>query len=335
MEKPYLVIEEEIEEVKEKENITKNIVSWIFKNGKFLLLPSSRLEELDRRQFEYEKTVSKRSLLRRLKNPLTVLGFCIIIFIVTLAVYAPWLSPQSFRIAMEPQAGSWNPPSPEHPLGQTAMGGDVLSRLIWGARTSLTIALPAISLSVIGGVIFGVIAAYYGGWVDSIIMRVCDVFLAFPGLILCLVFIAIYGPYIEMILLIYGFLGIPFYARLIRGNVLLARDLPYVEAARVSGAGNWRIMFKHILPNVIQPIIISVTFNLGTVILGLAGLSFLGVNQSILIEWGNDINVARENPYEAPWAGLWPGFMIFITVLGFMLVGDGLRDALDPRLKNL
>ncbi|MHA2325957.1 MAG: ABC transporter permease [Promethearchaeota archaeon] len=296
MEKSYLLVERDLnDQLTKKSNIVKNIVSWIFKNIKFLLLPGSRIEELDIREIELEKTISKRNLIKRLKNPLTIVGISIILFIVTLAVFPYWISPQTFREAMAPHAGSWNPPSPEHPLGQTAMGGDVLSRLIWGARTSLTIALPAISISVIGGVIIGVISAYYGGWRDSLIMRICDIFLAFPGLILCLVFIAIYGPYIEMILLIYGFLGIPFYARLIRGNVLLARDLPYIEAARASGAGNWRIMFKHILPNVIQPIIISFTFNLGTVILGLAGLSFLGVNQSILIEWGNDINIAREN----------------------------------------
>lgn len=336
MEKPYVIVEKEIgEELLEEKNHSIKILSWFSKNLKFLVLPGSRIEELTIREFEYEKNISKRSLVRRLKNPLTILGFSIIFFIVTLAIFAPWLSPQSFDFAMLPHAGSWNPPSPEHPLGQTVLGGDVFSRLIWGARTSLTISLPSISISVIGGVIFGVIAAYYGGWVDSLIMRICDVFLAFPSLILSLVFIAIYGPYIEIILMVWGFLGIPIYARLIRGNVLQARELPYIEAARVAGAGNWRIMFRHILPNVIQPIIVFFTFDIGAYILGLAGLSFLGVNQSILIEWGNDINVARENPYEAPWAGLWPGFMIFLTVLGFMLVGDGLRDALDPRLKNL
>jgi len=335
MEKPQLLLEtEEVEKFEEK-SIPKRIILWTFKNFKFILLPGSRLEELNYRESEFERIVSKRNILRRLTNPLTILGFSIIFFITTLAVFAPWIAPQSFADAMDPHAGSWTPPSPAHPLGQTAMGGDVLSRIIWGARTSLTIALPSISISVIGGVVLGVISTYYGGWIDSLIMRICDIFLAFPGLILCLVFIAIFGPYIEMILMIYGFLGIPFYARLIRGNVLLARDLPYIEAPRVSGAGNWRIMFKHILPNAIQPVIISFTFNLGTVILGLAGLAFLGVNQSVLIEWGNDINVARENPYDAPWAGLWPGFMIFITVLGFMLVGDGLRDAMDPKLKNL
>jgi len=334
MEKPYLIVEkEEIEEV--KENITRKIVSWIFKNPKFLILPGSRIDELSTRQIEYEKTISKRSLIRRLKNPLTIFGICIIIFIVTLAMFAPWISPQSFTDAMLHHAGSWNPPSPEHPLGQTAMGGDVLSRLIWGARSSLTIALPAISISVSGGIILGVISAYYGGWVDSVIMRICDILLAFPSLVLSLVFIAIFGFQIEVILLVWGFLGITVYARLIRGNVLQARALPYIEAARVSGAGNWRIMFRHILPNVIQPIIVYFTLDIGGFILGLAALSFLGMNQTVMIEWGNDINVARENPYMAPWAGLWPGFMIFITVLGFMLLGDGLRDALDPRLKNL
>ena len=335
MEKPYLDMEKEVKEELIEESHGTKILSWIFTNLKFLILPGSRIEELSLREFEYEKIISKRSLVRRLKSPLTILGFCIIIFIITIAVFAPWISPQAFDDAMLPHVGSWNPPSPEHPLGQTVMGGDVFSRLIWGARTSLTISLPSISISVIGGVVLGVIAAYYGGWVDSLIMRVCDVFLALPSLILSLVFIAIYGPYIEIILLVWGFLGIPIYARLIRGNVLQARELPYIQAARVAGAGDWRVMFRHILPNVIQPIIVFFTFDIGAYILGLAGLSFLGMNQSILIEWGNDINIARENPYEAPWAGLWPGFMIFLTVLGFMLVGDGLRDALDPRLKNL
>ncbi len=329
----FLVLEKE--EIKEKKNHSRRILSWIFNNIKFILLPGYRIEELEIREFEYEMSISKRKLIRRLKNPLTILGFSIIFFIITLAVFAPWISPQSFEFAMDPHVGSWNPPSPEHPLGQTVMGGDVLSRLIWGARTSITISLPSITLSVTGGVIAGVIAAYYGGWVDSLIMRICDVFLAFPSLILSLVFIAIFGPQIEVILMVWGFLGIPIYARLIRGNVLQARELPYIDAARVSGAGNWRIMFRHILPNVIQPIIVFFTFDIGAYILGLAALSFLGMNQSILIEWGNDISVARENPYSAPWAGLWPGFMIFLTVLGFMLVGDGLRDALDPRLKNL
>ncbi|MHA1931106.1 MAG: ABC transporter permease [Promethearchaeota archaeon] len=334
MEEPYLVLEKkDFEELKEP--IPKRVVSWIFNNFKFLLLPGSRIEDLTARELEYEKTVSKRSLFLRLKNPLTIIGLCVVFFIATLAVFATWLSPQSYAETLDIHTGSWNPPSPEHPLGQTWIGGDILSRIIWGAQTSLTIAIPSISISVIGGVIFGIISAYYGGWVDSLIMRICDIFLAFPALVLSLVLIAIYGRSIQIILMVWGILGIPVYARLIRGNVLQARELPYIEAARVAGAGNWRIMFRHILPNVIQPIIVFFTFNIGSYILGLAGLSFLGVHQSVIPEWGNDINKARANPYEAPWASLWPGLMIFLTVLGFMLLGDGLRDALDPKLKNL
>jgi len=166
-------------------------------------------------------------------------------------------------------------------------------------------------------------------------MRIMDIFLAFPGLILAMVFIAIWGQEIQYIMLAWGILGIPYYSRLIRGNVLQARKLPYIEAAKVSGAGNWRIMFKHIMPNVIQPIIISFTFDIGGIILSLAGLAFLGFSDPRMIEWGNDISQARVHLYDAPWASLWPGFIILITVLGFMLVGDGLRDALDPKLKNL
>ena len=329
-------LEEELEEIKEEESIPKKVVSWIFKNGKFILLPASRLEDLTNRELEYERVRGKRKFLRRFKSVLTFIGIVIVFFIVTLAVFGHWISNQTFEQALHTQSGAWEHPSPEHPLGQTQLGYDVLARLIYGARASLTIALPAISLSVFGGIVFGTIAAYYRGWVDSIIMRVSDVFLAFPGLILALVVIAITGRRrIEDIMLVYGFLGIPGYARLIRGNVLQARELPYIQAARVAGAGNGRIMFRHILPNCIQPIIIAFTFNIGTMILSLAALSFLGFSDPTIIEWGNDINNARGHLYDAPYASLWPGFMILITVLGFMLIGDALRDALDPRLKNL
>ncbi|MFX1593681.1 MAG: ABC transporter permease [Promethearchaeota archaeon] len=166
-------------------------------------------------------------------------------------------------------------------------------------------------------------------------MRITDILLAFPGLILAAVFIAILGIRMENIMLSIAILGVPYYARLIRGNVLQARSLPYVEAARVSGSGNWRIMFRHILPNCIQPVIIAFTFNVGGIILSLAGLAFLGFNDPTLIGWGSDLAEARLFLQTAPWASIWPGFMILLTVLGFMLLGDGLRDALDPRLKNL
>ena len=332
LEKTYQI---EVEEVKEKEKIPQHVISWSFKNIKFLLIPASRIEELSIREFEFEKVRGKRKFIRRFKSLLTILGIAIVFFVVTLAVFGHWISPMTLEDSLLTQTGAWDPPSSEHPLGQSQLGYDVLARLIFGAYTSLSVALPAIAMNVFFGVIIGVIAAYYRGWLDSIIMRICDVFLAFPGLILALVIIAIYGREIEYIILTWGFLGIPYYARLIRGNVLQARELPYIQAARVSGAGNWRIMFRHILPNCIQPVIITLTFQIGTMILSLAALSFLGFSDPSMIEWGNDINISRGHLYDAPWAPIWPGVMILITVLGFMLVGDGLRDALDPRLKNL
>ncbi|TXT59437.1 MAG: Glutathione transport system permease protein GsiD [Promethearchaeota archaeon] len=330
----YELKQKKIEEAK-KENIPNKVFSWIIHNLKFLLIPGYRIEELTQREKEFEKMRSQRKFIKRFTAVLTLIGIIILFLVVTLAVFPHWISNYPFDLAKAVLPGSWSAPSPEHPLGRTEMGRDVLARLIFGARTSLTVALPSIGISVFGGVILGVIASYYGGWADSLIMRVFDIMMAFPGLVLAVVIVAIYGRHIEYILLTFGFLGIPGYARLLRGNVLQAKELPYVEAAKVSGANNWRVMFRHILPNVIQPIIIAVTFNIGGMILALAALSFLGFGDPNLIEWGNDINFARNQLYIAPWASLWPGFMILITVLGFMLVGDGLRDALDPRLRNL
>ncbi len=334
---------EEVIEEEKKEGTLKSIILWIFFNIKFLLIPGSRIEELSHREAEYERTVSKRKFIRRLKSTLTILGIFIVIAIVTLAIFSHWIAPYTFEEADGMFANSWGAPSPDHPLGQTNFGRDILARIIYGARSSLTIALPAIILSVSVGVIIGVIAAYYGGWVDTIIMRIGDVFLAFPALVFVIVLITAFsgsiggrgGGRMQVIIMAYGILGIPYYSRLIRGSVLQARELPYVEAAKVAGAGNWRIMFRHILPNSIQPIIISVSFDIGGVILSFAGLAFLGFSDPSLIEWGRDIDIGRGHLINAPWAALWPGLMILFTVLGFMLVGDGLRDALDPRLRNL
>ncbi|MFX1570824.1 MAG: ABC transporter permease [Promethearchaeota archaeon] len=333
MEQKYL-IEIEEEEI-EEESVLLTVLKWLVKNLKFIAVPTSTYEELMLKEQEYEKTKSQRRFIRKLKSVLTLFGLVIILGLITIAVFPHWIAPYTFEEAMGLYTNPFAAPSPAHIMGTTQLGRDVYTRLLFGARSSLTVSLPAISLSVIGGVFFGVIAAYYGGWVDSVIMRIADVFLAFPGLILALVFVGVFGREIEIIMMIYGFLGIPFYSRLIRGNVLQAKELPYVQAAKVAGSGNLRIMFRHILPNVIQPVIINVTFAIGGFILGLAGLAFLGFSDPTFIEWGMDINNARDMLYSSPWASIYPGLMIVITVLGFMLVGDGLRDALDPRLKNL
>ncbi|MFX1375012.1 MAG: ABC transporter permease [Promethearchaeota archaeon] len=332
------VEQQEIIEIPERRNILKKGLEYM----KFLLIPGYINEDLARRQFEYEKTISKRKFIRRLKSVLTIIGIIIVFVIVSFAVFCPWISPYTLAETVDfypnenyPDQYPWEGPSSDHPLGTTKFGRDILSILIWGARNSLTIALPAIFLSVIGGIIVGVIAAYYGGWVDTILMRIMDIFLTLPALVLVLVFIAMWGLYLQYFILAYGILGIAGYARLMRGSVLQARELPYVEAARAVGAGNGRIMVKHIIPNCVQPVIIAFTFDIGGVILGLAGLSFLGFSDPRLVEWGFYIDAARAYLYEKPHTVFWPGFMIMMTVLGFMLVGDGLRDALDPRLRNI
>jgi len=188
-------------------------------------------------------------------------------------------------------------------------------------------------ISSVFGVIVGVISAYYGGIIDSLIMRGVDIVMAFPGLVMIIIIVNIFGSEMYYIMLIYGVLGIVGYARLIRGTALQEKSKTYVEAAKVSGSKDWRIMFSHILPNCIAPVIVAVTFNIGRIILSLAGLSYLGFGDPSLVEWGTDIYVGQNQIEYAPWAIFWPGLAIFLTVLGFMLVGDGLRDALDPRLQ--
>jgi len=328
-------LEEPIEIRKEKR---KNIITYI----KFLLIPGYIMEDLAVREFEYEKTISKRKFIRRLKSILTIIGIGIILVIVSFAVFAPWISPQTLEETASfypnpdhPNQWPYSPPSPENPLGTTHFGRDLVSIMIWGARVSLSVALLSLLISVPTGIIIGTIAAYYGGVIDSILMRIVDVIIVFPGLVFLIVIIGVFGQRLEYFILAFGLLGIGGYARLIRGSVLQARDLTYVEAARASGAGNWRIMFKHLLPNCIQPTVIAFTFAIGGIILSLAGLAFLGFNDPEQVEWGFYISQARAEMLDAPWAVFWPGFMIMMTVLGFMLTGDGLRDALDPRLRNI
>jgi peptide/nickel transport system permease protein len=325
----------EPEKGKKKKKFLNGTLNWIITHIKFLLIPGYISEDLMERQFEYEKTKSQRKFITRFKSVLTLIGLVLLFVIISFAVFAPWLSPYDRYWLVTPQYGRYAPPSPEHLLGTGDQGFDILGRIIWGARTSLTVALPALFIAVAGGCVIGIVAAYYGGALDSILMRFVDIMLAFPGIILILVFITLWGRQLEYFILAYGILGIAGYSRIIRGSVLQAKNLPYIDAAKVAGAGNLRIMFRHILPNAFQPVIVAFTFDIGGIILSLAGLSFLGFSDESLIEWGYDISLSRAEFYDAPWAMLWPGFMIMMTVLAFMLVGDGLRDALDPRLKNL
>ncbi|UYP44440.1 hypothetical protein NEF87_000725 [Candidatus Lokiarchaeum ossiferum] len=304
---------------------------------KFILTPNAKDDELIRRDFEFNKLKSKRKFASKLNNFLTVFGILIIGMILLWVVFAPWIvSRFSFSVlsGVNESIPPYAPPDDTYWLGTAKFGRDVYGRLIWGARSSITMGLFSIAISSIFGVMLGIYAAFQGGIIDNIIMRIMDIIMAFPGLIIIIIILSIVGTSMQTILLIWGFLGIPGYARLIRGSALQEIGKTYVEAAKVAGTKDGRIMFKHVMPNCIAPVVVSVTFNIGGMILGLAGLSYLGFNDPTLIEWGNDISLARDKLYNAIWAALVPGLGIFITVLGFMLLGDGLRDAMDPRLQG-
>lgn len=227
------------------------------------------------------------------------------------------------------------PPSAAHPFGTDKLGRDILSRTIYGARVSLLVGVVAVMISVVIGLILGALAAYYGGWWDSIVMRTADVFFAFPYILFAIVLIAILGFGLQTVFIAIGVLGWPSIARVFRSSILSVKENEYVDAARAMGATTPRILFRHIMPNAVAPIIVYGTMSVGGAILTEAALSFLGVGvQPPSPSWGNMLSEARSFLFTAPWLMLYPGLAILTTVLGFVLLGDGLRDALDVKLKE-
>ncbi len=332
-----------LQEEKKKNDLIENNVKGIsilkysskIANGfKFLLLPKSRFELLQIKDIRNLHRKKRKKMNGWLKSPFTIFGLILIFVIISLVIFGPWIAPYSYEEATRWSLNTWKPPSPEFPLGTTFAGQDVLSRAIYGVRTSILTAFLSVSISLIFGLFFGMVAGFYGKWVDSILMRCMDIILAFPGIIFALAFLAILGSRFSYIVIILGVIGIPFYSRLVRSSVLKEKELDYIAAAKISGANNWRIMFRHILPNAIQPIIISMSFDIGRLMISLVILSFLGFSDPRFINWGSDIYKARSHIWDAPWASFWPSVMILLSVIGFMIVGDGLRDALDPKYRN-
>jgi peptide/nickel transport system permease protein len=322
-----------IEKLREKDNSSRNkrnALQWI----KFYLIPGWRDPEFNAKEYEIGKIKSKRRTFRRLLTPLTIIGFILICFIIFLGVFAPWLTLYPLQDITFPYLAGleFQLPSQIHPLGTTKNGYDILARLIWGARTTLTLSITTILIAAAGGTVVGIISAYFGGRIDSIIMRLCDVILVFPSLIIVLLLVDVLGATLQNILYIFGIFGIPGYARFMRSTVLQIKQNAYIESGIAGGAQRFKIMFKHILPNAISPLIVSFFGAIGAAILGFAGLAFIGLGDQSFADWGTDINYATEN-ISGLWVSVWPGVFIGITVLGFMLIGDGLRDALDPRLK--
>jgi ABC-type dipeptide/oligopeptide/nickel transport system permease subunit len=326
---PYISRKKEV--VKKEEKVAKRVILWTIKNIKFLILPGSHLEDLISRQKEYEIIIKQKKGLKRFSSPLFLIGIIIIILISTIAVFPDWLSPYTYLetiayTGVEQYQQSYSPPSPAHPLGQTFVGYDILARIIYGARPVLLFATISTLIAILLGVVLGALSGYYEGWLDAIIMRGMDIVLSFPGVIFAIVFIVILGRSFYILLIIYGLIGMPYFARLVRANVLKEKELPYVAAGKVSGAKNIRVIFRHILPNCILPLIVAVSFNIGRNILSLAILGFLRYGGVGWIEWGYDISLAINSFLKAPWAVFYPGLMISLSVIGFLLVGDGLSE---------
>jgi peptide/nickel transport system permease protein len=225
--------------------------------------------------------------------------------------------------------------TPGYSLGADDLGRDILSRLIWGGRISLLVGFSAVMVAMTLGVIIGLLAGYFGRWVDSLVMRLIDILLAFPAILLAITIVASLGPGLRNAMLAVAIVGIPYYARIVRGNVLSLREQEFVQAARVIGAPHARIILRHILPNTLAPLIVAATLDVGWMIMAAAGLSFLGLGaQPPTAEWGVMLSTGRQFIRNAPHLSILPGSAIFLVVLALNFLGDGLRDALDPRLRE-
>jgi peptide/nickel transport system permease protein len=269
--------------------------------------------------------------LRRLRrNRAAIAGLAIFGLIVVMALAAPIIAP--FNPNAINTIDALQPPSAWYWMGTDSFGRDTLSRVIWGSRTSVQIGFVAVTISVVGGAILGLFSGYHRGWVDLLVMRLTDVMLAFPGILLALVIIAVLGRNLTSAMIAVGISAMPSYIRVVRSSVLSVRENDYVTAAQVIGCDSNRILLRHILPNVIAPVIVLATLGIPSAIIAGASLSFLGLGvQPPTSDWGEMLSSGRNQFALAPWLSIFPGLAIVVTVLTINLFGDGLRDALDPR----
>ncbi len=267
------------------------------------------------------------------KNKIAFIGLIIILFLIFVAIFAPFLaSHHPYEQNLEKALLS---PCLEYPFGTDDLGRCIFSRIIFGTRTSLQIGIIVTSITACIGIIMGLIAGYYGGLADEIIMRLVDIFLAFPGLVLALTIAGLMGPGLFNVMFALSLVGWMGYTRVVRGSVLAVKEKEFVETAKSLGANNLYILIHHILPNVIAPVIVMATLGIGHTILAAAGLSFLGLGaQPPIPVWGAMLNNGKAFMRTAPHLTIFPGLAIMITVLAFNFLGDGLRDLLDPRLKE-
>ncbi len=276
------------------------------------------------------KTASEKALGRFLKNRLAVFGLVLLALLILMALLAGIIAPFD-PIKLDLQALS-EAPSWKHPFGTDNLGRDILSRVIYGARVSLSAGVVAVGIAVLIGLALGLAAGFFGNATDEIIMRVVDAMLAFPFLVLAITLAAVLGPSLQNSMLAIAVVSVPGFARLTRAQMLSERERDYVQAAQSLGASDPRIVFRHLLPNIAGPVIIQATLAIAGAILAESSLSFLGLGvQPPTPSWGEMLNTARGYLRDAPWMAIAPGSLIFLSVLAFNLLGDGLRDALDPR----
>ncbi len=271
---------------------------------------------------------------RLLRNKAAVAGLLIIVVFILMALFAPLLAP-SDPIEQVIENRKTPPFSSNYLLGSDELGRDMLSRLIYGARLSMTIGVISVGIAMAGGMAVGMVSGYYGGWFDKIVMRIVDIMLAFPYVLLTIVIVAVLGPNLTNAMIAIGISQMPRYVRLIRASVLAEKESDYILAERSIGTGDFELMFGSILPNSLAPVIVQATLGVGEAILSSAALSFLGLGaQPPTPEWGLMIASSREFVTSAWWIVTFPGLATLLAVLGFNLFGDGLRDVLDPRLKE-
>lgn len=273
---------------------------------------------------------------RRLKrNKMAVLGLIILIILVLLAVFADVIANYDNVVIKQNLAHRLQGPSAAHWLGTDEFGRDIFARLVHGTRVSLQVGIVAVGISIVIGGILGAVAGYYGGKLDNTIMRIMDIFLAVPSILLAIAIVSALGPSIINLMLAISISSVPSYARIVRASVLSIRDQEFIEAAKAIGVSNTRIIFRHIIPNSLAPVIVQATLGVASAILSTAGLSFIGLGiQPPAPEWGSMLSGGRQYLRYAWWVTTFPGVAIMITILSLNLLGDGLRDALDPRLKQ-
>jgi peptide/nickel transport system permease protein len=274
----------------------------------------------------------RRGWRRLARRRSAMLGLVVVVFFVALALGAAWIAPQ------DPIATDWGAirkaPSGAHWFGTDEIGRDVLSRVVWGTQASLLAGVVSVSISLLLGVPIGLLAGFAGGMVDALISRVTDAFLACPFLILAIALAAFLGPSLTNAMIAIGISATPIFVRLTRAQVINVKVEDYVEAARAVGNPPWRIALRHVLPNIVAPLIVQATLAIASAVIAEASLSFLGLGQQPPApSWGSMLNTAKNYVDSAPWMAIWPGLAIFVLVLSFNLLGDGLRDAFDPRTR--